>query len=256
MAILSFNNVISYGALTTSWINQTGENNATILNALNGFEIELTAIGLSKFYYLYPFVGGTSIKNSYNFINTAIYQITWGGGVTHNSNGYQGNGSTGYGDTGFNPTTASVVKSDFGVTTYSRTSSISGNQCDTGVSNGPSQILLVDLGQTRAPASFHTSGFNFLDAGTRVGMQTIIRDGASSQIFYKDGVATNTNSSSATSDINLNIFIAARNSSGSPSLYSSKNIALQVSHKALSPADMVSLNTANTNFQTALNRFL
>ena len=245
----------NYSPLTTAWITATGESNPTILNALNTFEAELTSIGLSKFYYLYPFVGGTAYKHSLNFLDTASFQTTWSGGVTHNSNGYEGNGTTGYGNTGFNPTTAGVVSTDFGITTYSRTATVQ-VECYVGVQDGASQIILFDFGTTRSPAVFDDSSFIFVDATTRVGLQTIIRDGATSQIFYKDGVSFQTSARPTLASINRSLYISARNNGGTADWYSKKNIALQVAHKALSPADMVSLNTANVNFQTALSRFL
>lgn len=246
-----------YNPLTTAWITATGETDTIILSALNNFETEITAIGLSKFYYLYPMVGGTSTKHSYNFINTAQYPITWFGGVTHNSNGYTPNGTTGYGNTTFNPLTVGITKTDFGVTMYSRTASIAGNQSHVGATDGgSSQILLLELSGSWAVAAYDTSGFSWVDGTTRKGMFTIVRDGATSQKFYKNGTFDRSASTTTTANINNPIFLGARNSGGTASLFSASNIALQVCHKALSAADLAALNTANTNFQTALGRFI
>jgi len=246
----------SYGTLTTNWISATGETDTTILNALNDFETEITAIGLSKFYYVYPFVGGTSNKHSFNFLDTSSYQITWFGGVTHDSNGYTPNGTTGYGDTGFNTTTEGVVTTDFGMTMYSRTASISGNRCHIGASTGASQHLLLELSGSWSVAAFDDSSFSWSDATTRKGMFSVIRDGSSSQKFYKNGVFDRSDSGVDRGAINLPLFLGARNSSGTASLFSNSNIALQVGHKALSATDLAALNTANTNLQTALSRFI
>jgi len=246
----------AYGPLTTAWIVDTGESDITILNALNSFETEITSIGLSKFYYLYPFVGGDSTKHSFNLLDTAQYQISWFGGITHNSNGYTPNGTTGYGNTGFNPFTAGVTKTDFGMTIYSRTPSISGNRCHVGVSNGPSQNLLLELTGSWSVSAYSNSGFSWYDATTRKGMFTVLRDGVNNQDFYKNGVYDRSSLGAPTSDINLSTFIGARNSSGSASLFSTSNISLQVAHKALTAGDVLALNTANTNFQTALGRFI
>ncbi len=66
----------SYGTLTTAWIAATGETDTTILSALNTLESDLTTYGLtSKMKALYPMVGGTSTKHSYNFMNTSQYQL-------------------------------------------------------------------------------------------------------------------------------------------------------------------------------------
>ena len=90
----------SYGTLTTAWIAATGETDTTILGALNTLETDLTTYGLTaKMKALYPFVGGTSTKHSYNFMNTAQYQLTFYGGWTH-STGSKPNGTNGYATTG------------------------------------------------------------------------------------------------------------------------------------------------------------
>lgn len=112
---------VPLGALTTAWIAATGETDTTIISALNTLETDLTTYGLtSKMKYLYPMVGGSAAKHKYNFMNTALKQLTFSGGWTHSANGAQPNGTNGYADTG-------VVKSDwaslnslsFGI--YSRT---------------------------------------------------------------------------------------------------------------------------------------
>lgn len=50
----------------------------------------------SKFYVIHPYIGGDSTKHSYNAINTATAQLSYSGGLTHNSNGMTGNGTDGY----------------------------------------------------------------------------------------------------------------------------------------------------------------
>lgn len=113
--------VPAYGALTTAWIAATSETDTTIISALNTLETDLTTYGLtSKMKYLYPFVGGTAVKHKYNFMNTALKQLTFIGGWTHSANGAQPNGTNGYADTGIAKTDWSSLNSlSFGV--YSRT---------------------------------------------------------------------------------------------------------------------------------------
>lgn len=50
----------------------------------------------SKFHVIHPYLGGDSTKHSYNAINTATAQLSYSGGLTHNSNGMTGNGTDGY----------------------------------------------------------------------------------------------------------------------------------------------------------------
>jgi len=96
----------SYGTLTTAWIAATGETDLTILGALNTLESDMATYGLTaKIKALYPMVGGTAGKHSYNFMNTAAYQLTFNGGWTHSSTGALPNGTNAYADTSFNVNT-------------------------------------------------------------------------------------------------------------------------------------------------------
>jgi hypothetical protein len=110
----------SYTPRTTAFGIATGISDNTILNALNDFDLGLISNSLdSKIKALYPFVGGASSPHSYNFIDTSLYQITWSGGVVHDTNGITGNGTNAYGNTNFNDNLLTDYIS-FGV--YSRTS--------------------------------------------------------------------------------------------------------------------------------------
>ena len=132
-----------YGTLTTSWIAATGETDATILGALNTLETNLDTYGLkSKMKALYPFVGGTAGKHSYNFMNTAQYQITWAGGITHSSTGVLFNGTNSYGDTNLNVNSVMTLNSTaFGI--YNRTDSAAATRAH-GVAQGGNYAVLFD----------------------------------------------------------------------------------------------------------------
>jgi hypothetical protein len=80
---------------------------------------------------LYPFTGGTASKHSYNFMNTAAYQITFNGGWTHSSTGSTPNGTNAYANTGI---LASSFGTDYMLNFYSRTNS-SGAYSDLGTYN-------------------------------------------------------------------------------------------------------------------------
>ena len=84
-----------------SFITATGITSQTIIDAISELVFNLKSNNLwGKIYAIYPFVGGSASSHSYNLKNTAQFQITWGGGVTHNANGITGNGTTGFGLTG------------------------------------------------------------------------------------------------------------------------------------------------------------
>ena len=89
----------------------------TLVNDLNGYGL------WSKMKAIYPMVGGTATSHSYNLKDTTKFQITWNGGLTHDSNGVTGNGTNGYGNLNLNPRTHLSTQFSFG--TYCRVPSIS-----------------------------------------------------------------------------------------------------------------------------------
>lgn len=106
-----------------------GITDITQKNAWNTFVNSAKSAGYySKFYYFHPFIGGDSTKHSYNAINTASYQITWSGTITHNSNGVtagtNANGSTGFNSGSFFTTTSAHIGVYLNQTGLSATDSI------------------------------------------------------------------------------------------------------------------------------------
>jgi len=66
-------------------------------SAINQLVVDLKGYSIwTKFDALWPMVGGTATKHSYNLKNTAQYQIGWNGGVTHSNLGVQFGGVNGW----------------------------------------------------------------------------------------------------------------------------------------------------------------
>jgi len=96
--------VSSYTARTTAFATATGITDATILGALNTFDLGLISNSLdTKMKAVYPFVGGTSTTQKYNFIDArdldVAFRLSFSGGGTFSSNGYQPNGTNAFADT-------------------------------------------------------------------------------------------------------------------------------------------------------------
>jgi hypothetical protein len=112
----------------------TGITDETIQGAVETLVIGMKADGVwSKMKAIYPFVGGTATSHSYNLKNTAVHQITWFGGLTHDSNGVTPNGTNGYGNLNFNPRTHLGTQSSMG--TYCRVNNDINGKKDYGSSN-------------------------------------------------------------------------------------------------------------------------
>ena len=126
----------------TAFLSATAITDTTITSALDTLVVDLKAYGLwDKMKAIYPFVGGTAATHSYNLKNTAAHQITWFGGLTHDSNGVTPNGTNGYGNLNFNPRTHLGTQSSMG--TYIRVNNTSSGKVDYGSSNLDGFKMLV-----------------------------------------------------------------------------------------------------------------
>jgi len=134
-----------YLPLTTAWIAATGETNTTILNALNAWEASMISNSLSsKITVFYPFVGGTSTKHSYNFMNTSLYQLTFTGFWTHSSTGALPNGTNAYANSSLNGNTVFTQNNNHcGV--YSRTNVAGASRTAVGCIIGSTPIYAIQM---------------------------------------------------------------------------------------------------------------
>lgn len=95
-------------------------------SAVNQLVLDLKAASIwAKMKAVYPMVGGSSTAHSYNLRNTAQYQLTFGGGVIHDSNGTAGNGVNSYATTGLNAQSV-LTNSNLHLSWYSRSASTAG----------------------------------------------------------------------------------------------------------------------------------
>jgi hypothetical protein len=113
--------VSSYTSRTTAFASATGITDTTILGALNTFDLGLISNSLdTKMNAVYPFVGTTATTQKYNFMDARdldeAFRLTFYGGGTFSSNGYQPNGTNAYAET-YNLN----VTNDSSIWYYSRT---------------------------------------------------------------------------------------------------------------------------------------
>lgn len=256
----------AYGTLTTSWIAATGETDTTILGALNTLESDLSTYGLtSKIDALYPMVGGTSTKHSYNFMNTAAHQITFGGGWTHSSTGALPNGTNAYADTQVIPNTSlSLTSNHFGI--YSRTNLAGGNYASHGqrVPSGDPAIqlsiarfdMLAYYGSPGELSGNNTAngGIQSNSAAFYLGTRRASNDIALFRNTTKIGSNTNTMVGSSLSTDSL--YLSAVNAGGFPNgvTYDNKQIALASIGDGLTDTEAANFYTAVQTFQTTLGR--
>jgi len=200
-----------------------------------------------KLVAVYPFVGGTASANSYNLKNTAQYQITWSGTITHDSNGITSDGTTGYGDLNLSPLGIGPQNSQH-ISIYSRTTNTGTFSDLQGSSTAPTSALAVRSGYAiNSSIRPYTAISNGLHTVSRLssGILNIYRNG--SFVFGDLGWASSTPS-------NVNYFISAANNAGVATNISNRNYAFASVGIGLTTDDVANLYTAVQAFQTTLGR--
>ena len=258
-----------YLPLTTAWIAATLETDTTILNALNTFEAGLIANSLTgKFNALYPFVGGTSGKHAFNFMNTAQFQLSFVGGWTHSANGALPNGTNAHADTGINANTILTVNNNH-LSFYSRSNTAVGvapnSKVSIGAYSGSTVLrqLALYLKATGTGNSYYqnTSGtltqiaggantdsrgwFIGNKASNAIGGLTVSRNGTS--------LGANTVVPTQTLYPSSNIFISG-NTFGGTIQYDDKECAMVTIGTSLTSGEISTLYTLIQAMQTSLSR--
>jgi hypothetical protein len=231
--------------------------NTTQQNAINTLVVDLKGYGVwTKMKAIYPFVGGTATSHSYNLKNTAQYQITWFGGVTHNSNGITGNGTNGYANTGLNSNTI-LNNLNIHLSVYTRTASTVGSFSNelTPIA-GYSSINWLGLrtnNKTSGIASF-TAGNDTFNVSASNTLNGFIVGSKTSNILkklYRNSIILNTRTNTDNNllpNANIGIF-------GAPGAnYSNNNLAFSSIGDGLTDTEASNLYTAVQNYQVALSR--
>ena len=249
---------VAYDTDAQAFFTATGITDTTIKNATNQLVLDLKAISAgdvwtNKFKAIYPLVGGDATKHSYNLRNTATFQITWNGTVTHDSNGITGNGSTGYGDTGYIPSTNGALDDEH-FSIYSRTNTpISGYSI--GVINASSQGTYIQ--PRRTVDTFRTisqgATADSIASTSSLGYFSVNRTASTG--YRKRQNATNTDVTVASVALaGVSVALCALNANGSVVSFSNRNYAYFAIGRGLTESEDGSVRTAVETFQDALAR--
>jgi hypothetical protein len=234
--------------------------NPTQQAAINTLVVDLKGYSIwSKMRALYPFVGGTNDKHSWNLKNTAQFQISWFGGVTSSANGVQGNGTNGYGNTGFNPLVNSTQNNSH-VSTYLRTNQTGSSL---GIFTCASDFSSINnnfgLGKYNGGADVRGYIGSGLSNGASYssnnrGLWTVSTNGSTQQELYENSTVRQSVLYNQTLP-NFNITLGAGNyGSGGVQLYTTNQFAFASIGEGMSSTQMANLYTAVQAFQTTLGR--
>jgi hypothetical protein len=213
---------------------------------------------------IYPIVGGSASTHKWNLKDPrdldAAYRLAFGTGMTHSSNGFVSNGTSGFANTYLTPN-SHLTNNNTHLSVYSRTNlNIAAASFDIGTSNNVSAYydLSLRLGDTLYSDSYNNSTNRFTNANTDSrGLFTTTRTTSTVLKIFKNNTQLGSTLTAASTNFSLltqPIYICALNKNGSVDFYTTRQYAFASIGDGLSDAEVTSLNTAVTTFQTTLGR--
>jgi len=223
---------------------------ATQRTAVNDLVVGLKANGTwSKYHAIYPLVGGTASRHSYNLKNPATFQITWAGTVTHNSDGVTGNGTNGTGDTGYIENTNSTANS-LHLSCYSRSNfTAAATDIGTRITNPNSSRLVLSWTDNNTYYAMNSADFSIANVGT-TGHFVVARTSSSLTKLYRNGAVRTTNTSAP--GILQTAAYAVLSLPGAE--FSNRNYALFTIGLGLTDSEVAADYTTIQAYQTTLSR--
>jgi hypothetical protein len=246
----------SFDSDAQSFMTSASITDSTQQAAVNYLVTDLKANSLwDKMKAVYPMVGGSATSHSYNLKNPSQYQITFNGGWTHSSTGALPNGTNAYGNTFLSPNT-SLNLNNAAISYYSRTNGFSSTPMGAGGLSNDFIIIVprFSSGALQDYSAINSKGDPKTAASNTLGFFVISRILNSSFKGFQNGSQyfnANENSSSLTSE---NIFIGARNMSGTASQFSNLQCAFSTIGDGLTDTEASNLYTIIQNYQTILSR--
>jgi len=246
----------SFDSDAQSFMTSASITDSTQQAAINYLVTDLKSNNLwTKMKAVYPMVGGNATAHSYNLKDITKFQITWNGGITHDSNGVLSNGINGYGNTNFNLSTNSTA-SNISAGIYSRTNINSGPSI--GAVTATYRGLQITAKFTDNNTYYGANDFIVDGSGNYVTntqkLFIVNREGVGTKKLYRDGIAINTATSIESVVPNLNVYLLSRNYNGATDGFDSKQLAFSFLGDTLTSVDVTNLNTIIQNYQTILNR--
>jgi len=252
-----------------AFIDAAGITDATQQSAINTLVTDLKGYGIwTKMKAIYPFVGGTATTHKYNLKDPqdtdAAFRLVFSGGITHSSTGVLFGGVNGYADSFLIPSTSLTNSTHFSF--YSRTNQATSETTEMGcfdTSSGvPISVLAIKTSIfSGAGSSNYDIRFCYLnDANLKLtppastagyAINTKL-SGTTTKAFWNNsslGTITGTNALP-----NKKIYIGARNSDGTASLFTSKQCAFASIGDGLTDTEAANLYTAVQAYQTTLSR--
>lgn len=179
----------------------------------------------SKYHAVYLFLGGTATAHKFNAVNPidtdGAFRMVFTGSPTHNANGVTFNGSTQYGNTKLNPSLVLAQNSKH----YSYYLRVPSTGCDYGALDGSFKgdhlHSLSGANQSQNLSKIYTLQ---AAAGTRTRLWQHNRDSSTNSTLKRDGATLTTDTGASDVNINLEMILGARNSSGVINVFNASGV--------------------------------
>jgi hypothetical protein len=234
-----------------AFISAAGITDSTQQAAITQLVSDLKSYNLwDKMKAVYPFVGGTATSHSYNLVNTAQFQMSWTGSITHDSNGVTTNNS--YGNTGLVPSNDLILYNSH-LSVYYTTSSGGGW---IGSWNGGNSLTGMSVRRidNRSYGGIDQNAPGLNSSWPNLGLRTISCTAQNVGGLYDNATKQLNMGGQGTSRPTFSIYIGALNRQNTPDLYDNKNWRFFSIGDGLSDAEVSNLYTAVQAFQTTLGR--
>lgn len=244
-----------------TFITQASITDNTQKAAVNRLVQDLKEANLwTKFFAIYPFVGGTAtahgqdLKGTYDIVNIA--SSTWTADVTHNSNGITGNGTSGFGDTGLDLASVSALSAFLHVTCRTQ-SPTDGRYLIGAVDSNTMRVGLYRNGAFLGGAGLNANNVTPVTASTSNDFRRHLwfnRTGASAQTIGFNATSTSGTIAAGTA-CSKDMLILARSFHGFPNdLFSNANLSFTGIATNMSAGDVTAYLAIVDAFQTSLGR--
>ena len=232
--------------------------NPTQQAAINTLVVDLKGYNVwIKMKALYPFVGGTASTHKFNLKDPrdldAAFRLTYGGGLTHSSNGITGNGLNGFANTKWIQNVNGTLNNQ-SIGIYTRTNNNFAG-IDMGARIGAtSDLSLAAYGGSPVVGRVNTYANSVSITGTPQGFFQTTRTGGASQTVFLNASYVTTAISTSTAILDMPIYLFAMNVNFVDLYHTNRNYAFAYIADGLTIAEAGNLRTAVQTFQTTLGR--
>lgn len=245
-------NTPTYLSWTDAFRLSTGITDEVILSALNVFEQYLEDVSLkANFKAIYPFVGGTDFTHSFNFVDPALYELTFYGGWIHSATGVKPNGTNGYASTGLAPSLMSDTSTH--VSSYIRESLSGFPNTLIGVRDTNGVAMIAD----NSSPVYYSVNDNWSPITAMADPRGLILANRIDNVdksIYRNGSLHHTQAIAASYHTTYEFYISAMNNNPSAGYYDKKETAFVSIGDGLTSIQIADMYTKVQELQTSLLR--